>query len=165
MHPPTDSILISICAALAAMIIETTYRESLLAGPVIGLIVVPAACLVGAGLSLMNADIVISGVRRFSIDLAFIVAFASCRSCNEATAAPSSVAARLNKPFDLLRTFQTRLRLRVKRAEARRKGIENEIRTLQRSLKQSQTPMQPVFPKPDAGRKTQNAPVPVGFPI
>jgi hypothetical protein len=75
MHPPADSILISICAALAAMIIETTYRESLLAGPVIGLVVVPAACLVGAGVGVLNADLVFSGIRRFSIDLAFIVVF------------------------------------------------------------------------------------------
>jgi hypothetical protein len=73
MHPAADAILISVCAALAAIIIETTYRESLLAGPVVGLIVVPAACLVGAGLGLFDADVTIAAIERFSIDLAFIV--------------------------------------------------------------------------------------------
>jgi hypothetical protein len=74
MHPPADSILISVCAAMAAMIIETTYRESLLAGPVIGHSS-SFQPLVGAGLAMFNADLVISAIRRFSIDLAFVVVF------------------------------------------------------------------------------------------
>ena len=73
VHPPPESILISFCAALAGVIIETAYREALLAGPVVALIVVPSACLVGAGLGLLDAELMIAGVRRFSIDLVLVI--------------------------------------------------------------------------------------------
>jgi Domain of unknown function (DUF389) len=75
MHPPADSYLISACAALAGILIETTYRESLLAGPVIGLIVVPTAALVGAGLGLLNFELALAGIQRFVVDFGFIVVF------------------------------------------------------------------------------------------
>jgi uncharacterized membrane protein len=75
MNSPADSILVSACAALAGILIETTYRESLLAGPVIGLIIVPTAALVGAGLGMLNLELAVSGLERFAIDLAFVIAF------------------------------------------------------------------------------------------
>jgi hypothetical protein len=70
-----DSILISICAALAGIVIETTYRESLLAGPVIGLIIVPTAALFGAGAIVLSSEMVVAALQRFSIDLAIIIVF------------------------------------------------------------------------------------------
>jgi hypothetical protein len=73
MHPPADSILISICAALAGVLIETTYRESLLAGPVIGLIIVPTSALFGAAAIVLSSEMMVAALQRFSIDLVIIV--------------------------------------------------------------------------------------------
>jgi hypothetical protein len=75
LHPSVDSILVSACAAVAGILIETTYRESLLAGPVIGLIIVPTAALTAAGSGMRSLEVALAGLERFAIDLGFIIAF------------------------------------------------------------------------------------------
>lgn len=47
-HPSGKDVITSICAAAAGMVMVTAYRRSVLAGPLIALLLIPAAATIGA---------------------------------------------------------------------------------------------------------------------
>jgi len=61
-------------AALAGMIIISAYRRGVIAGALIGLVVIPSAASIGAGLSAGEQHIIRSSFECLGVDVLFIVA-------------------------------------------------------------------------------------------
>lgn len=72
-HPTLKELIVSGAAAIAGMIIISAYRRSVIAGALIGLVIIPAAASIGAGLAAGDWKIVSDGFERLGIDVLFIV--------------------------------------------------------------------------------------------
>lgn len=72
-YPGTKEHLISACAAVAGMVMVLAYRRSVIAGPLIALVLLPAGALIGAGLVAGEPAIMVDGLQRLLIDVAYIV--------------------------------------------------------------------------------------------
>jgi len=64
---------VSGAAALAGMLIIASYRRSVIAGALIGLVVIPAAASIGAGIAAGERHITRNGFERLGVDVLFIV--------------------------------------------------------------------------------------------
>ena len=73
-HPTLKELIVSGAAAFAGVLIIAAYRRSVIAGALIGLVVVPAAASTGAGLAAGERHIIRNGFERFGVDVLFIVA-------------------------------------------------------------------------------------------
>ncbi len=73
-HPTTPEFLLTACGATAGMIMIAAYRRSVIAGPLIALVVIPAAALCGAALVAGEWRLSYEGLERLAIDIALIIA-------------------------------------------------------------------------------------------
>jgi len=73
--PDLAAGIISAAAAAAGIIMIATYRRSVIAGPLIGLALIPAMALAGVALAAGQPALAGAGLLRFGIDLALIVGF------------------------------------------------------------------------------------------
>ncbi|UYZ61831.1 DUF389 domain-containing protein [Hymenobacter weizhouensis] len=75
VHPGLKELIISACGAAAGIIIVAAYRRSIIAGPLIALVLMPAAALLGSGLAVGRFDLAWEGLARFLADAGFILGF------------------------------------------------------------------------------------------
>lgn len=72
-HPTLKELIVSGAAAFAGVLIIATYRRSVIAGALIGLVVIPAAASIGAGIAAGDWKIALEGFERLGIDVLFII--------------------------------------------------------------------------------------------
>lgn len=72
-HPTLAETLVSACAAVAGVVMVLAYRESVIAGPLIALVLIPAAALIGAALAAGQPALAGEGLERLALDAALIV--------------------------------------------------------------------------------------------
>ena len=72
-HPTAKEFLVSACGAVAGAVMIAAYRRSVIAGPLIALVVVPAAAKVGIALALGRLDLVREGLERLGLDALLII--------------------------------------------------------------------------------------------
>jgi hypothetical protein len=72
-HPTLKELIVSGAAAFAGVLIVATFRRSVIAGALIGLVVIPAAASIGAGLAAGERHIIYNGFERLGIDFLFII--------------------------------------------------------------------------------------------
>ena len=72
-HPALRGVLLSACGALAGMIMLTTYRQYLLPGALIALLIIESAVLVGASLAAGEPVLALGALGRFLISAALIL--------------------------------------------------------------------------------------------
>lgn len=72
-HPTLKEFIVSGAAAFAGVLIIATFRRSVIAGALIGLVVIPSAASIGAGLAAGDWKIAREGFERLGIDVLFIV--------------------------------------------------------------------------------------------
>lgn len=72
-HPTLKELIVSGAAAFAGVLIIATYRRSVIAGALIGLVVIPAAASIGAGIAAGEQHVIYNGFERLGIDVLFIV--------------------------------------------------------------------------------------------
>jgi uncharacterized protein DUF389 len=73
-HPPGSQILRSAFAAAAGILIFAAYRETVIAGALMALELIPAAALAGAALASGRPTLIYEGLERLLVDIALIVA-------------------------------------------------------------------------------------------
>lgn len=72
-HPTLKELIVSGAAAFAGILIVATFRRSVIAGALIGLVLIPAAASIGAGIAAGERNIIYNGFERLSVDVLFIV--------------------------------------------------------------------------------------------
>ena len=72
-HPTLKELIVSGAAAIAGVLIIATFRRSVIAGALIGLVIIPAAASIGAGLAAGERHVIYNGFERLGIDVLFIV--------------------------------------------------------------------------------------------
>ena len=75
IRPNLGAMLISGSAAIAGMVMIMSFRETVLAGPLIGLALIPAAVVVAAGMAAGDVGMVAGAGKRLLLDLGFTVVF------------------------------------------------------------------------------------------
>lgn len=73
INPTLKELIVSGFGAAAGIIITAAYRRSVIAGALIALVIIPAAAVTGAGIAVMDAKLIVGGLLRCAIDVAFIV--------------------------------------------------------------------------------------------
>lgn len=73
INPTLKELIVSGFGAAAGIIITAAYRRSVIAGALIALVIIPAAAVAGAGIAITDANLLIGGLLRFAIDVAFII--------------------------------------------------------------------------------------------
>lgn len=71
--PKLKEMIVSAAAALAGVVMIAAYRRSVIAGPLIAIVIIPAAALVGAGLAAQSERLVYEGFERLGLDVLFII--------------------------------------------------------------------------------------------
>ena len=56
-EPGLSEVLVSVCGAVAGMVVLSAFRRSVIAGPLIAMVLIEAAALVGAGLAAVRLDL------------------------------------------------------------------------------------------------------------
>lgn len=72
-HPSWLDLLKSAAAAAAGLIMLAAHRNSVIAGPLIALVIIPAAALVGVGAAAGRPRLMLEGAERLAIDVVIIV--------------------------------------------------------------------------------------------
>ena len=72
-HPTLKELIVSGAAAFAGILIIAAYRRSVIAGALIGLVIIPAAASIGAGIAAGERHITRNGFERLGVDVLFIV--------------------------------------------------------------------------------------------
>jgi len=72
-HPTFAEGLVSACAAIAGVVMVAAYRRSVIAGPLIALILIPAAAVIGAALVAGQIGLIVEGLQRLGLDMALVV--------------------------------------------------------------------------------------------
>lgn len=72
-HPTLAEGLVSACAAAAGIVMIAAYRRSVIAGPLIALVLVPAAAMVGAAIAAGQPRLIGEGLQRLGLDALLIV--------------------------------------------------------------------------------------------
>ena len=73
-HPTALSYLVSACGAAAGMVVLSAYRRSVIAGPLMAMVLVEAAALVGAAPIAGRPELALDGLQRLAVDAALVVA-------------------------------------------------------------------------------------------
>ena len=76
-HPGAKELIFSSCGALAGAIMVAAYRRIVIAGPLIALVIVHAAALIGMGLVCGRFDLAGEGLERLGVDVGLIVGLGS----------------------------------------------------------------------------------------
>lgn len=72
-NPTLREILVSACAAVAGITMVVAYRFSVLAGPLMALVLIPAAAMIGVALASGRLDLMYEGVMRLGLDILLVV--------------------------------------------------------------------------------------------
>jgi len=72
-HPSWLDLLKSTAAAAAGLIMLAAHRDSVIAGPLIALVIIPAAALVGVGAAAGRPRLMLEGAERLAVDVVIIV--------------------------------------------------------------------------------------------
>ncbi len=72
-HPAPNDLIVSACAAIAGVLMLTSYRRTVIAGPLIALALIPAAAAIGAGVAAGRLQIAWSGLTRLALDALLIL--------------------------------------------------------------------------------------------
>ena len=72
-HPTAIDLLVSACAAVAGVIMIAAYRRSVIAGPLIALVLIPAAAMIGVALAAGETTLAREGLERLGLDAVLIV--------------------------------------------------------------------------------------------
>ena len=72
-HPGTPEMLLSVCGALAGMVIYSTYRRSVVAGALIAVFLIEAATAVGMGIASQRWDLAGQALQRLGLECLFII--------------------------------------------------------------------------------------------
>ena len=72
-HPTLAEGLVSACAAAAGIVMIAAYRRSVIAGPLIALVLVPAAATIGAAIAAGQPRLIWEGLQRLGLDVLLIV--------------------------------------------------------------------------------------------
>lgn len=72
-HPTAVELLVSACGAVTGMLMYSTYRETVIAGPVVALVIIPAAAMIGMALTAGRVDLAWQAIERVALDGALIV--------------------------------------------------------------------------------------------
>jgi hypothetical protein len=73
LEPTLKTTLVSACAALAGITITAAYREIIIAGPVIALVLVPVAASVGVSLAARQPGMAVAALGRLGVDVVLIL--------------------------------------------------------------------------------------------
>ncbi len=73
IHPTALDLIVSGCGITAGLTMIVAYRRTVIAGPLIASVLIPAAALVGAGIAAGQVDLIVGGVKRLAIDIAFLL--------------------------------------------------------------------------------------------
>lgn len=73
IDPDTGMVLVSAAGALAGATMITSFRESVLAGPLIALALISTAAVTGAGVAIGDIPPIIGGLKRLVLDASFVV--------------------------------------------------------------------------------------------
>jgi hypothetical protein len=74
-EPGLRDFLVSTFSAAAGIVMLAAYRKSVIAGPLIGLVMIQAVALVGASLVAGQYDLCLAALRRFGYDVLFTIVF------------------------------------------------------------------------------------------
>ena len=72
-HPTLKEMLVSACAAAAGIVMIAAYRRTVIAGPLIALVIIPAASMIGASLAAGQSTLIWEAFERFGLDVLFII--------------------------------------------------------------------------------------------
>ena len=72
-HPTVKEMLVSACAAAAGIVMIAAYRRTVIAGPLIALVIIPAASMVGASVAAGQSTLIREAFERFGLDVLFII--------------------------------------------------------------------------------------------
>lgn len=72
--PKLKEMIVSGAAAVAGMVMIASYRRSVIAGPLVALVIIHAAATIGAGLAARQTNLMLEGVERLGLDVLFIFA-------------------------------------------------------------------------------------------
>lgn len=73
-YPTALSYIVSACGAAAGMVVLSAYRRSVIAGPLMAMVLVEAAALVGAAPVAGHPALALEGLQRLAADAALVVA-------------------------------------------------------------------------------------------
>ncbi len=73
IDPDLKNIVVPICGALAGAVMFAAYRRSVIAGPLVVLMTIPAAAIIGASIATGQMDFLRGGLMRFGLDALFII--------------------------------------------------------------------------------------------
>lgn len=73
-NPTLREILVSVCGAVAGMVMVTSHRRYLIPGALIALAIIEAAALIGVALAAGEPALALGGAGRLGLDVLFIVA-------------------------------------------------------------------------------------------
>ncbi len=72
-HPKLKEYLIPLFSGVAGMVMIAAYRRNVIAGPLIGLVLIPASAMIGASLAFGRADYAWEATERFLVDAAIVI--------------------------------------------------------------------------------------------
>jgi uncharacterized membrane protein len=70
--PKLKEMIVAGAAAVAGMVMIASYRRSVIAGPLVALVIIHAAATIGAGLAARHTNLVLEGIQRLGLDVLFI---------------------------------------------------------------------------------------------
>ncbi|MEJ7709203.1 MAG: DUF389 domain-containing protein [Pyrinomonadaceae bacterium] len=71
--PKLKEMIVSGAAAVAGMVMIASYRRSVIAGPLVALVIIHAAATIGAGLAARRTNFIFEGIERLGLDVLFII--------------------------------------------------------------------------------------------
>lgn len=72
-HPSSLDLLVSACGLIAGVTMIAAYRRSVIAGPLIATVLIPAAALVGAAIAAGQGALIEGGLKRLAIDVVLLL--------------------------------------------------------------------------------------------
>lgn len=71
--PKLKEMIVSGAAAVAGMVMIAAYRRSVIAGPLVALVIIHAAATIGAGIAAGRTNLILEGIERLGLDVLFII--------------------------------------------------------------------------------------------
>jgi hypothetical protein len=72
-NPKLKGFLVPLLAGAAGMVMTASFRKSVIAGPLIGLVLIPAASMVGVSLAFWKMNLVWEAIERLSLDALIVI--------------------------------------------------------------------------------------------
>ena len=72
-HPKLKEIIVPACGAIAGMVMIAAYRRSVIAGPLIAVVIIPAAAMIGASVAAAQTGLMVEAFERLGLDVLMIL--------------------------------------------------------------------------------------------